>query len=193
MLHRAYSVIHLRSVADEGRDTTIRGLATTPTADRYGDIVEPEGAHFAPELPLLWQHNAKAPVGVARLGRPSRAGIPFDATLPNVREPGALKTRIDEAIHSLKYRLVGAVSIGFRPLKDGIEALAGGAARFIDYEILELSLVTIPANADATIDVVRSLDPTRYQAARPAWRPSSARSRGAVKLNRGAVKLIRAR
>jgi hypothetical protein len=37
---------------------------------------------------------------------------------------------VDEAIQSLKYKLVAAVSIGFRALKDGVERLDGGGYKF---------------------------------------------------------------
>jgi hypothetical protein len=48
-----------------------------------------------------------------------------------VMEPGALKDRIDEAIQSIKYNLVAAVSIGFRAIRDKIEFLEDGGIRFL--------------------------------------------------------------
>ena len=35
----------------------ITGVATTPTPDRVGDIIEPLGVRFNNPLPLLWQHD----------------------------------------------------------------------------------------------------------------------------------------
>jgi phage head maturation protease len=65
---------------------------------------------------------------------------------------------VDEAIQSIKYRLVAAVSIGFSSVEGQIERLKGGGLRFLEWNWHELSLVTIPANADATIQSVKQFD-----------------------------------
>lgn len=57
MQNRAYSVLEIKSVNEDQR--LITGIATTPETDRQGDVVNPLGAKFAAELPLLWQHNAE--------------------------------------------------------------------------------------------------------------------------------------
>lgn len=69
-----------------------------------------------------------------------------------------MKDRVDEAIQSLKYKLVAAVSIGFRALQDGVEVMKDGGYLFKNWEWLELSLVTIPANSEAVITAVKSID-----------------------------------
>lgn len=158
MLNRAYSLLEVRSLTEEGDFYVVRGTATTPTPDRVNDVIEPLGATFAETLPLLWQHQADKPVGLTQFDKPTKRGIKFVARMPIVKEAGALKDRIDEAIQSIRYRLVAAVSIGFRPLENAIESIANGGLRFLKTEILELSLVTIPAQADATITSVKSLD-----------------------------------
>ncbi len=48
------------------------------------------------------------------------------------------------------------MSIGFNPLE--YSWMDEGGMRFIQSEVLELSLVTIPANAEATINTIRSID-----------------------------------
>lgn len=148
---RAYSILEMKSVDTDGR--TISGIATTPEPDRVGDIVDPHGAKFADEIPLLWQHQHDKPVGTAKLGKPSDSGIPFTASLPAISEDGPLKQLVDMAWQAIKAKLVRGVSIGFRPIEysfmdDGI--------RFIQTEIYELSLVTIPANASATIQTIKA-------------------------------------
>ncbi|MFM7011873.1 MAG: peptidase U35, partial [Betaproteobacteria bacterium] len=60
-INRAYSVLTIKSYDDDER--TIEGIATTPSPDRYGDIVEPDGAKFQLPIPLLWQHDSDKPVG----------------------------------------------------------------------------------------------------------------------------------
>jgi hypothetical protein len=90
--------------------------------------------------------------------RQPEAASKFEAKLPKVTEPGILKDRVDEAWQSIKYGLVAGASIGFRPLKDGFERMEDGGIKFKSVEVMELSAVTIPANQDCTISLVKSLD-----------------------------------
>ncbi len=159
MIHQAFSLLTVKSVDDKHR--VISGIASTPTVDRVGDIVEPLGARFAVPMPLLLYHNSEKPVGRVEFARPTKDGIPFRASLPNVTEPGVVQDRVNEAYHSLKYLLIGAVSIGFRALENGVELLKSGGLRFKEWEWLELSLCAIPANPDAVIQSFKSLDAAR--------------------------------
>src|SRR5262245_38424279 len=153
-MNRAYSILELKSVEDELRQ--IKGVATTPTPDRVGDIVEPLGVSFKNPLPLLLHHDSRSPVGLAKFSKPTKDGVEFEATLPKIDEPGNLKDRVDEAWQSIKTGLLRAVSIGFRSLEDSF--MKDGGQRFIKTEVMELSLVTIPANVDATIQQIKSID-----------------------------------
>jgi HK97 family phage major capsid protein/HK97 family phage prohead protease len=156
---RAYSLIRFKA-SEEDEERVIEGMATTPTPDRVGDIVDPMGAKFASEIPLHLYHDSSLPVGTVKFGRPTKKGIPFKATLPIVTEPGTVRDRVDEAWHSLKYKLIGAVSIGFRVMReveDAVEYMESGI-RFLKTEIMELSLVSIPANPEAVITGVKSID-----------------------------------
>jgi len=144
----------------------LRGVASTPTEDRHGDIIEPGGATFPVEMPLLLHHQHHDPVGTARL-RHVGGVLEFDAELPYVTTPGTVKTKVDQARDSIRHKLIRGVSIGFRPRgapDDVIERRKGGGLRFLKTEILELSLVTVPANSDASFAVLKQLD-TGYQAA----------------------------
>src|SRR5690606_21260370 len=154
-MNRAYSILTVKAVEEEQR--IIRGVATTPTPDRVGDIVEPLGVKFNNPMPLLWQHNSDKPVGTVTFDKPTKDGITFEAKLARIEEPGALKDRIDEAWQSVKAGLVRAVSIGFRALEYAFIEGTGGI-RFTETEVMELSLVTIPANAEATITAIKSID-----------------------------------
>lgn len=155
-MDRAYSILTIKSV-DEG-SRRIRGVATTPTPDRAGDIVEPLGASFPAELPLLLHHRKDAPVGIARFRPATNKGIEFEAELPVIETPGAVQDRVNEAWDSVKAGLIRGVSIGFRVVDNAIEPLKSGGLRFLKTEILELSLVVVPANAQATLSVIKSLD-----------------------------------
>lgn len=160
MQDRAYSVLEIKAVSDDER--RIEGIATTPSTDRMGDVIEPLGARFAAELPLLWQHDHASPVGHVKFGKPTAKGIPFTANIVKIAEEGELKALVDKAWQSVKARLVRAVSIGFRPIEYSL--MEGGGVRFLETEILELSLVTVPANSDCTITQIRSID-TQLRAA----------------------------
>jgi HK97 family phage major capsid protein/HK97 family phage prohead protease len=155
-VNRAYSILTVKSV-DEG-SRRIKGTATTPTPDRMGDIIEPLGASFPSELPLLLHHKKELPVGTARFAKPTRKGIDFEASIPMIDSPGVVQDRVNEAWDSVKAGLIRGVSIGFRVMNDAVEPLKTGGLRFLQTEILELSLVTVPANADATLAVLKSLD-----------------------------------
>ncbi len=153
-MNRAYSLLTVKAVDDDAR--VIEGVATTPSPDRVGDIVEPLGVKFTNPLPLLHQHQSAAPVGTVTFRKPTADGIRFIANLPHIAEPGPLQQRVDTAWGEVKAGLVRGVSIGFRPLEQSY--MDDGGIRFIASEVLELSLVTIPANADATIQTIKSVD-----------------------------------
>lgn len=148
MTRRAYSLLEVKAVNEEKR--VIRGVATTPSTDRVGDIVEPLGVKFKNPLALLWQHDSMQPIGTVKFDKPTKDGITFEAEIPVIDTPGTLKDRIDEAWQSIQLGLVRAVSIGFRAIEYAFIDNSYGI-RFIESEVFELSVVTIPANADAVI------------------------------------------
>ena len=158
MLKRAYAQLTVRAATDGEDQRTFEGIATTPTTDRMGDVVDPMGARFKNPLPLLHQHNSEEPIGTVRFKKATPDGIEFVATIPKIAEPGPLQDRVNTAWGEIKAGLVRAVSIGFRILEDGIEALANGGLHFTAIEIMELSAVTIPANAEATITNIKTFD-----------------------------------
>lgn len=153
-MNRAYSILRVKATDDERR--IITGTASTPTPDRMGDIVEPLGIKFKNPMPLLHQHNAEQPVGTVKFDKPTKEGVDFTAQLPKIADPGPLKDRVDTAWGEITAGLVRGVSIGFRPVEYSF--MDDGGIRFVETEVLELSLVTIPANMDATIATIKSID-----------------------------------
>jgi uncharacterized protein len=154
MINRAYSILDIKAVDDDER--VIEGIASTPTPDRLGDVVEPMGAKFTLPMPLLWQHRHDEPVGHVEFAEATEDGIPFRARVAKIDEPGELKSLVDKAWQAVKNKLVRAVSIGFSA--DEFSFLKEGGIHFQEWTWLELSLVTIPANAEATIQTVKSID-----------------------------------
>jgi len=146
---RAYGLLHVKSFDSVRR--TFAGLATTPELDRQGHTVNPAGVTFRNPLPLLMFHDQRQPIGTVVLSPATAAGITFEATLAEVAEPGPLRARIDEAWQSVKAGLMRGVSIGFRVLDDGLKLAKNGTVEISKCEVVELSLVTVPANISASI------------------------------------------
>lgn len=170
-MDRAYAVLEIKAVDEEKR--TFRGIATTPSTDRMGDIVDPKGAVFKLPLPLLWQHNSADPIGWVRTAKVTSAGIEVEGEIADIPEEGELKNRLLKAWQMLKNKLVRGLSIGFNSIEAArIENTY--SYHFLKWEWLELSAVTIPANQEATITAIKSIC-----AEQP---PASGRKAGPVQL-----------
>lgn len=154
MENRAWSTLEIKAVNDDER--TIEGIASTPTPDRMGDVMEPKGAQFTLPLPLLWQHDAKQPIGQVTAAKVTSSGISIKAKFGKVDEPGRLKDRLDEAWQSVKAGLVRGLSIGWSPIEAA--AMKSGGMHVTKWMWGELSAVTIPMNTEATILAVKELD-----------------------------------
>src|ERR1051325_2005321 len=155
MAERAWSTFEVKSVDADLR--IIAGIASTPETDRSDDIVESTGAEFRLPLPLLWQHDPRQPIGEVLAAKVTKAGIEIKARIAKIEEPGALQARLDDAWLSLKSGLVKGLSMGFKPIEsEDIEGTWG--RRFTKWLWLELSAVTIPANASASIQTVKQYD-----------------------------------
>jgi HK97 family phage prohead protease len=141
----------LRDVLPSQRE--IVGMITTNTVDRYGEVVEPSGA--------LLESYRKNPVVLLNH---ITWGLPIGKNLWIKSDGNGLlaKTRFADTGEGLDtFRLydegfMKAWSIGFLPMKweDGGTG-AGFRRRFTQWELLEYSAVTVPANPDA---VSRALD-----------------------------------
>jgi phage head maturation protease len=98
---------------------------------------------------------------------------------------------VDLAWDAVKAKLVRGVSIGFRALEYAF--MDGGGVRFSEVEIYELSLVTIPANASATIQTIKAMDTAGRSQANSLGVPLVKCAPTQVeKPADGAVKLVRA-
>lgn len=155
MTNRAYSLLEIKSIDSEKR--IITGVASTSATDRQDDQVISAGAEFDLPIPFLWQHDSERPVGHVTSAKVGKNGIDVTIEMVKIEEPGLLKDRLDEAWQSVKYRLVKGLSIGFKPLEaEPIEGSFG--TRFKRWLWLELSAVTIAANAAASIQVIKNID-----------------------------------
>jgi len=156
-IDRAYSSFKLKSL-DTGSGE-FEGIASTPSTDRMEDVVEPRGANFTLPIPLLWQHKASEPIGLITSARVTDAGITVKGKIEKDLTP-----RITEAWALIKAGLVRGLSIGFDP-KEWTEIKGTFGLRFTKWDWLELSAVTIAANAEANITTIKSADSAHLRAA----------------------------
>ena len=148
---KSWSTFELKSVDDERR--VIRGIASTPSTDRAGDIVDPKGAKFTLPLPLLSQHNHAEPIGHVVKAQVTAAGIEIEAVIP--KDTGL--DYVETAWRQIKAGLVRGLSIGFQALKS--EPIKGSYGRhFKEWSWHELSAVTLPCNTEANILAVKQFD-----------------------------------
>jgi len=124
-----------------------------------GDIMEPQGALFKLPIPLLWQHDAKSPIGQVTGARVTSKGIEVTAKVAR----GVLP-EIDRAWALIKAGLVRGLSIGFRAVEaEQVKGTTG--MRYMKWAWHELSAVTIPANSEASIQAIKSADSSALLAA----------------------------
>lgn len=155
--NKAFSRFEVKNLDDGSR--VLKGIASTPTPDRVGDTVVPEGIQFKTPFPLLWQHDPSKPIGTVNKMTITAAGAEVEATIA----PPGTAAYIDEAYNLIKAGLVPGLSIGFRPL-DAVYDKATGGFLIKSCELFELSAVTIPANADAAVQSIKAHDKSRMGA-----------------------------
>ncbi len=128
-------------------------IMTTKARDRDGDVLDPEGAKIDEKMPLLWQHLPFEPIGVlVKVISQDKHGIKARFAI--------LDTKLGR--DAAKMVEAGAVRIshGFVPQKieplydeeyegDGQPPITG--FQIDEYDVLECSLVSIPANPEAEI------------------------------------------
>ncbi len=164
-MNRAHSLFEIKALDDDQR--IIEGFTSTPTPDRVGDVLDPKGASFKLPLPLLWQHRHDQPIGKVLSAKVTAEGIWVKAQIAKDVLPF-----IEEAWALIKAGLVSGFSVGWKPL--AAPKMAGDVAHYARWMWGETSVVTIPANAEATIALIKSLDVEPAAAIGPADVPSPA-------------------
>jgi len=133
-----------------------RHVLTTPRKDRDGDILRTQGAVVDPKLPLLWQHVHTLPIGKMLL---------IDEHNAKRLTLVSCIVDVNEICHDAAVMIdngMGRFSHGFRAIEfSRNKAGRRGAEDGFDvteFEIMEESLVSVPANIDAEVeDVMLSL------------------------------------
>lgn len=135
-------------VKDDSLDERqIRVVVSTPQPDRVKDVMEPKGcdiANYKLNPIVLADHNPKTPIGNAAIevkDQRVEAVITF--------APQGVSAKADEYCGLAKAGILNTVSPGFRELDTS--PIKGGGVHIKSWELLELSLVSVPANPDAVV------------------------------------------
>ena len=124
--------------------------------DSYKEVVD-KGA-FSESLKtkrpaLLWQHNRNAPIGIYTSVKEDDHGLLLEGELNLETQQGR------EAYALLKQGALDGLSIGFMPLVEEVDKQSG-IIHIKKLRLMEVSIVTFPANEDATVDSVKSAPDT---------------------------------
>ena len=135
--------------ADDARiiDFTI----STGSVDRDRDVIEPEGwklAAFKRNNVVMWAHDYHLPP-IARALRVKIEDGKLRASAEFV--PAEILPFAETVYQLLKGGYLHAASVGFKPIKHVFNAERGGVD-FQEQELLEFSIVPVPANAEALVD-----------------------------------------
>ncbi|MCF8033868.1 MAG: HK97 family phage prohead protease [Desulfarculaceae bacterium] len=187
--------------ADED-NRTFWAVASSPTVDRQGDLVEPDGWDFANFLrnPVIpWAHDyASPPVARALAVKVENGRLLFKAQFPTAEEYAFADT-----IYRLyKGGYLRAFSVGFAPLESEVathrvsgRALTG--TRYLRQELYEISCVTLPANPEALVALglpaASTPSPEQTPGAPPvaAMNPGAARAVVSAALGQAVVERLR--
>ncbi len=151
--------------AEELEERTVRFKISSEVVDRDGDILIAKGCdftNFAKNPQFLAFHNYhEYPLGI-----PKNWGIEGDAVYCDVyfpkleelatdAEQASEKAKlVDFTYHCYKTGMLNAVSVGFIPKE--ASPLEEGGMEITEWELLEFSAVSVPANQDALAQAVKS-------------------------------------
>ena len=143
---------------------SVRFVASDESVDRYGDIIRADGwklENFRKNPVLLFGHNSRElPIG--KVSEVEVIGKRLEAT---AEFPEGMSEFADTVWRYVDAGLLKAVSVGFMPLSEPNYIFADDdpdhkgwptGYEFVDHELLELSVVPVPANPQA-LAVARAL------------------------------------
>ena len=154
----------------------LRFAISTASVDRENDVVFLDGWDldaFRRNPVVLWAHDQHClPIGKAFdldiEGDALKASVEFVAA-----ETPEVGPRAEAVLQLCRNGFLSATSVGFRPLEYDIATSRDDGEgwfppmNFLRQELLEFSIVTVPANAEALIELPDELTPASPQALAP--------------------------
>ncbi len=149
MNRQTVSITTKQAAGEDLRTFTI----STRSSDREGDILEPAGVvldNYRKNPIVLWSHAYNAlPIGQSlRIGPVGNLRIEADVKFAPTEFAQQVKILVDQGF-------IRTASVGFRSLAPA-EPLDTGGYRYTSWELLEWSIVNVPANAEALILAAKS-------------------------------------
>ena len=140
---------------DPATPRTMRFVASDESVDRYGDVIVAKGwqlDQFRKNPVLLWSHDSTDPIGTV-----PEVEVKGKRLIATARfHPEGVNKQADKIAKLVELRLLRAVSVGFTVggaedvelIRDEQNDRVTGY-RYLRPELLELSVVTVPANPNA--------------------------------------------
>ena len=152
--------------AEELEERTVRFKISSEVVDRDGDILIAKGCNFEnfkKNPQFLGFHNYhEYPLGIPKNWGIEGKAVYCDVYFPTIEELSSEKEcasekakLVDFTYHCYKTGMLNAVSVGFIPM-DAVPNKETGGAIVNEWELLEFSAVTVPANQDAIAQAVKS-------------------------------------
>jgi len=140
----------VKTLNESDEFVTIEGYATVNVKDRDGDVVTINGidtTNFLKNPIVLYQHDRRQPIGKVINIQVSQETVKVKCEV--------YKDMSKEAYVGVKNGILKTFSIGFIG-KNGKYDDTNDIFYFTETELLEVSVVSIPSNTEATFDVVKS-------------------------------------
>lgn len=152
---KGYSTFVIKSYDEDER--IIKGIASTPTLDQHGDIVEPTGASYDLPMPFRFEHKEIAG-DVISLEINDKGEMEIEAKIAKTSDSPSIVKRLKQFWDSIKSGDVRGLSVGITADKNKVKKLPGGGMHFVEWMLTEISAVAMPANLESTIVNIKSLD-----------------------------------
>ena len=134
--------------AAQAAGDTLDFVLSDATVDRYGDVIDPKGwllQHFQANPIALFNHDSDFPIGTWQDVRVAGGQLVGRLALA----AASTSPRIAELVSLVAQGVLRAVSVGFQPLASEPRDKSGSGMLFTRQELLECSLVSVPANPSA--------------------------------------------
>lgn len=148
--------IEIKAASSEKKSFRIAGYANTVAKDRTGDVVTAEAwtkgiENYRKNPVLLYQHDHSKPIGRAESIVVDKKGIFVEGAVSDAAE------KLHGVQTLIKDGALKSFSVGFR-VKDADFDRASDTFLIKDLELLEISVVSVPANQDSLFSIRKSFE-----------------------------------